>query len=80
MSLSSSPKKKSEEVSPVDGRYPESLGVALQENPLENILDSNIFSAYIPEELDVPEIIDPRKTQTSGFFRTISKFSIGFLK
>jgi hypothetical protein len=43
--------------------YPESLKSVLEANPFENILDSNIFSAYIRSELHVPPIDDPRKTQ-----------------
>ena len=46
-------------------RYPESLKIALEENTFQNILDSNIFSAYIADELAVPRIDDPRKTQIS---------------
>ncbi len=44
-------------------RYPFSLKLALQQGSLENILDSNMFSAYIPHELSVPPINDARKTQ-----------------
>ena len=47
-------------------RYPYSLRVMLEENAYQNILDSNMFSAYIPEDLPVPRIDDPRKTQESG--------------
>ena len=43
--------------------YPHSLKSALEANPFENILDSNIFSAYIRPELPVPKIEDPRKVQ-----------------
>jgi hypothetical protein len=46
-------------------RYPESLKVVLEENAFQNILDSNIFSAYIADEISVPRIEDPRKTQIS---------------
>jgi len=46
-----------------EDRYPDSLKSVLQDNNFENILDSNMFSAYIPEELPVPKIDDPRKTQ-----------------
>ncbi len=46
-------------------KYPDSLKLVLQETPHENILDSNMFSSYIPEELSVPKIEDPRKTQRS---------------
>ncbi len=45
--------------------YPYSLKSVLQQNQFENILDSNIFSAYIPRELPIPRIDDPRKTQVS---------------
>jgi len=44
-------------------RYPDSLKSVLEANPYENILDSNIFSAYIRPDLPVPQIDDPRKTQ-----------------
>jgi len=47
-------------------RYPHSLKSALQKETLENILDSNMFSAYIPKELPIPPINDPRKTQRPG--------------
>lgn len=46
-------------------RYPYSLKSVLRHNKFENILDSNIFSAYIPRELPIPRIADPRKTQVS---------------
>jgi hypothetical protein len=46
-------------------RYPDSLKVVLEENAFQNILDSNIFSAYIADEISVPRIDDPRKTQIS---------------
>jgi hypothetical protein len=38
----------------------------LEENACQNILDSNIFSAFIPEDLPVPKIDDPRKTQAAA--------------
>jgi hypothetical protein len=58
--------------------YPYSLKNALHNNRFENIVDSNIFSAYISDELPVPKIDDPRKTQSSptgvprhpGYIRT----------
>ncbi len=46
-------------------KYPYSLKSALQENQFENIIDSNILSAYITDELSVPKIDDPRKFQVS---------------
>ncbi len=48
-------------------RYPYSLKSALEENQFENIIDSNIFSAQIPDELSVPKINDPRKFQISQY-------------
>jgi hypothetical protein len=47
------------------GKYPYSLKAALQENQFENVIDSNMFSAYIHDELSVPKIDDPRKLQVS---------------
>jgi hypothetical protein len=44
-------------------RFPHILKEVLQRNPFENIIDSNIFSAYVHDDLPVPRIIDPRKTQ-----------------
>jgi len=54
-----------------ESRYPQSFRHVLQESPFENILDSNMFAAYIPRELAVPHINDPRKTQNApgGTFR-----------
>lgn len=43
--------------------YPQSVFQVLQQSPFENILDSNMFAAYVPRELAVPRIKDPRKTQ-----------------
>lgn len=43
-------------------RYPHSLKSALQESRFENILDANMFTAYIPRDLSIPRFIDPRKT------------------
>lgn len=52
-------------------RYPFSLKSALQLELFENIFDSNMFSAYIPHDLPVPSIDDPRKNQSdsNGFER-----------
>ncbi|MCP4133399.1 MAG: hypothetical protein GY754_20695 [bacterium] len=41
--------------------YPDSLKEELQKSEYENIVDTNIFSAYITEDLDIPPIEDPRK-------------------
>ena len=43
-------------------RYPYSLKSVLIKNRFENIVDSNIFSAYLSPDLPVPQINDPRKT------------------
>ncbi|MFH1076443.1 MAG: hypothetical protein V1753_06325 [Pseudomonadota bacterium] len=43
--------------------YPYSLRTAMYESPSGNIFDSNMFSAYVPAELSVPRIEDPRKVQ-----------------
>jgi len=43
-------------------QYPYSLKSALEQNRFENIVDSNIFSAYLSSDLPVPQIEDPRKT------------------
>lgn len=53
---------------PVDKtkKYPDSLKLALHQNRFENIADSNLFSAYIPEDLPIPKVKDPRKTQVSS--------------
>ena len=45
-------------------RYPYSLKSALEQNRFENIVDSNIFSAYLSLDLPVPQIDDPRKAQS----------------
>ena len=45
-------------------RYPYSLKSVLIQNRFENIVDSNIFSAYLLPDLPVPQIDDPRKTQS----------------
>jgi hypothetical protein len=44
-------------------RYPYSLKLALQKSVYENILDSNMFSAYIPRDMDILRFEDPRKTK-----------------
>jgi hypothetical protein len=44
-------------------RYPYSLKSALQKSRYENILDSNMFSAYIPRDIDILRFEDPRKTR-----------------
>jgi len=51
--------------------YPQSVLQALQQSPFENILDSNMFAAYIPRELDIPRIKDPRTMHKArdGVFR-----------
>jgi hypothetical protein len=45
--------------------YPYSLKTVLEQNEFENIMDNNMFSAFIPEELPVPRIDEPRKSQIS---------------
>ena len=57
--------------------YPYSLKSALQQNRFENIVDSNMFSAYIPRELPVPRIDDPRKSQV--FKRGVARYP-GYVK
>jgi len=47
-------------------RYPFSLKSVFEENRFQNIIDSNMFSAYIADELTVPQIADPRTCQVSG--------------
>jgi len=44
-------------------RYPYSLKSALQKSRYDNILDSNMFSAYIPRDMDIVRLEDPRKTK-----------------
>jgi hypothetical protein len=44
-------------------RFPHSVRVALTQTRLEHILDSNMFSAFIPRELAIPRVDDPRTTQ-----------------
>ncbi len=47
-------------------RYPYSLRSVLQKSRLENILDSNMFTAYIPRDMDMPRLVDPRKARKQG--------------
>jgi hypothetical protein len=47
------------------GEYPYSLKTVLEQNEFENIIDNNMFSAFIPGELPVPHIDEQRKTQIS---------------
>jgi len=37
--------------------------MALEQTRIENLFDSNVFSAYIPRELPILHIDDPRQTQ-----------------
>jgi hypothetical protein len=52
-------------------RYPYSIKLALQKSQYENVLDANMFSAYIPRDMDILRFEDPRKTnmQNVGIFR-----------
>ncbi len=45
-------------------RYPYSLRSALQKSPFENIMDANMFTAYIPRGMNIPRFKDPRKART----------------
>ncbi|MDD3846613.1 MAG: hypothetical protein PHC90_09645 [Syntrophorhabdaceae bacterium] len=46
------------------------MKTALQESQLENILDANMFTAYIPRDMDIPRFADPRQTALDvGTFR-----------
>ncbi|MEA3470227.1 MAG: hypothetical protein U9R24_00745 [Thermodesulfobacteriota bacterium] len=47
--------------------YPYSLKTVLEQNEFENIMDNNMFSAFIPVELPVPPIDEQRKTQSSVY-------------
>jgi len=47
----------------VADRFPYSFRMALEQTRIENLFDSNMFSAYIPRELLIPRIDDPRQTQ-----------------
>lgn len=47
-------------------RYPFLLKSVFEENRFQNIIDSNMFSAYIADELPVPQIADPRTCQVAG--------------
>lgn len=44
--------------------YPFILKDLLKHNQYENIVDSNILTPYIPEDAPIPEIKDPRRTQS----------------
>ncbi len=44
-------------------RYPYSLKLALQSSRYENILDTNMFSAYIPRDMEIVRFEDPRKSR-----------------
>lgn len=46
--------------------YPYLLKNVFDTNKFENIVDSNILTAYIPLSLPVPAIEDPRKTQSTS--------------
>jgi hypothetical protein len=52
-------------------RYPQSLKSALQRSRYDNVLDSNMFSAYIPRDMDIARPEDPRRTKALnvGMFR-----------
>ena len=52
-------------------KYPYSLKSVLQESPHENILDSNMFTAYIPRGMDIPRLAEPRSagTPNTGKYR-----------
>jgi hypothetical protein len=43
--------------------YPYILKYLFDDNEYENIVDSNILSAYIPLNFPVPQVFDPRKVQ-----------------
>jgi hypothetical protein len=43
--------------------YPYILKRLFESNQYENIVDSNILSAYIPVDFPIPQIIDPRRNQ-----------------
>ena len=45
--------------------YPYILKNLFEDNEYENIVDSNILSAYIPINFPIPQIADPRKCQPS---------------
>jgi hypothetical protein len=44
-------------------KYPYSLKTSLQKSRYENILDANMFSAYIPRDMNVLRLVDPRKNR-----------------
>jgi len=51
-------------------RFPYCLRSALQESRFENILDSNMFTAYIPRDADIPRFADPRRSSLNmGTYR-----------
>jgi hypothetical protein len=53
-------------------KYPYSLKWALQKSQYENILDANMFSAYIPRDMNILRFEDPRsktKMQKVGIYR-----------
>lgn len=47
-------------------RYPYSVKAMLQRERFENVLDSNMFSAYIDRDLPIPRVDDPRKVQADA--------------
>lgn len=49
---------------PTADTYPYALKTALQESYFENILDANMFTAYIPRDAEVPHFADPRRPGT----------------
>ncbi len=51
---------------PAADTYPYALKTALQESYFENILDANMFTAYIPRDAEVPLFADPRKSGTAN--------------
>ncbi len=56
---------------PAADTYPYALKTALQESRFENILDANMFTAYIPRGADIPRFTDPRRNgaMNVGIFR-----------
>jgi hypothetical protein len=51
-------------------RFPYCLRSALQNSRFENILDSNMFTAYIPRDTDIPRFTDPRQSSLNiGTYR-----------
>ena len=47
-------------------RYPYILKTLLEANDFENILDNNMFSSFIHEDLPLPKVGDPRKVNRNG--------------